>query len=68
MTISDFDRHHIYEILTGEGTWFGAMLIRLIEHADRENREKLRQVYPDYVEAFLEWDTKTGAYGGKEDP
>jgi hypothetical protein len=67
--ISDLDRNHIYEILTGHGDWFGAMLIRLIGHADGENREKLRQAYPDYMEAYLDWDRKTGAYANrKNDP
>lgn len=65
-TISAYDRTHVYEILTGNQTWFGAMLLRLIEHADKENREKLRQVFPDYVQAYTEWGTKTGAYANRK--
>ena len=52
MEPSDFDRAHISNILNGMGDWFGADLIRLIAHADAENRERLRQVFPEHVEAY----------------
>ena len=65
--ISEFDRHHVYEILTGHGDWFGAQLLRLIEKADSHNRELLRKGFPDYVQAFEDWDRKTGVYEGVED-
>ena len=65
--ISDHDRHHIYEILRGDGDWFGAQLIRLIGKADEENREAIRRGFPDFVEAFEMWDRKTGIYEGKHD-
>jgi hypothetical protein len=65
--ISEYDRTHIYEILQGHGTWFSAMLIRLIEHADTENREKLRQAYPEHVGAFEDWNQKTGLYANRKD-
>lgn len=54
--LSDFDRAHIKEILRGHGTWFTADLIRLIAHADSTNRETLRRVYPEVVEAFETWE------------
>ena len=53
--LSDFDKAHIQQILSGHGDWFSAMLIRLIGHADKVNREKLRQVFPEHVEAFEAW-------------
>lgn len=67
MTISEYDRHHVPEILLGNQDWFGAMLIRLIAKAQGENFEKLRQAFPGYVEAFLEWDKKTGIYANRKD-
>jgi hypothetical protein len=65
--ISDHDRTHIYEILKGHGDWFSAQLIRLIEHADTNNRELLRKAFPEHVDAFEAWYHKTGVYEGKED-
>jgi hypothetical protein len=53
--ISEYDRAHIREILAGHGDWFGADLLRLIMHADPNNREKLRLGFPDYVAAFEKW-------------
>ena len=66
-TISEFDRTHIYEILRGHGDWYGALLIRLFEKADSENRVRLAFVYPDYAQAFYDWDRKTGPYKGRHD-
>ena len=60
--ISEIDRHHIFEIVNGKGTWFGAELIRLISHADAENKAKLRLAFPDYVQAYEDWSHKTGPY------
>jgi hypothetical protein len=65
--ISEYDRTNIHEILQGHGTWFSAMLIRLIAHADSDNRERLRQAFPEHVQAYEDWDRKTGPYEGKED-
>lgn len=54
--LSDFDRQHMLEILSGEvGSWFSADLMRLIAKADGDNKELLRQVFPDHVEAYEEW-------------
>lgn len=63
MTLSQFDREHIDEILkddNGSGggerySNFDARLIRLIAHADYHNRELLHRVYPDVVEAYTDW-------------
>lgn len=52
---SDFDRDHIQDILCGYGDWFGADLLRLIAKADRQNREKIRQVYPVHVKVYEDW-------------
>lgn len=56
MLLSQYDKDHIQEILLGEGDWFTARLLRLIAKADWENREKLREVYPEAVEAFEAWE------------
>jgi len=53
--ISEHDKAHIEEIMKGHGTWFSAELLRLIAKADLTNRDKLRQVYPEHVEAYEEW-------------
>jgi hypothetical protein len=52
MTISEFDKKNVSHILSGHGDWFSARLLRLIMKADLTNREKLRQVYPEHVEAY----------------
>lgn len=55
-TLSKFDIDHIDEIIAGKlGDWFSADLLRLIRKADLENRELLRQVYPEHVAAYEEW-------------
>jgi hypothetical protein len=54
-TLSDFDKEHMADIVAGYGDWFSAELIRLINKADRGNKELLRQVFPDHVEAYERW-------------
>jgi hypothetical protein len=52
--LSDFDKAHVQEILWNRGNkydWFSAQLIRLINHSDPQNVEKLRTVYPEHVAA-----------------
>ncbi len=66
-TISDYDRHHIYEILIGDQSWFGAKLIRLISVADGENKAKLFSAFPDYVQAYDDWFFKRGIYANRKD-
>lgn len=60
-TLSQFDRVHLGDIIAGQGDWFSARLMRLIAHADAENRERLRLAFPDHVEAYEKW------YNGDED-
>lgn len=56
MSVSDYDRAHIKEIVFGgQGTWFTAHLLRLCAKADSSNLERLRVAFPDVVEAYLEW-------------
>ena len=47
--LSDFDKDRLTDILSGEGTWFSAMLLRLIAHADKDNRRKIAKVFPEDV-------------------
>lgn len=54
-TLSNYDRYHIGDIVAGSGDWFSAVLLRLIAKADLENRELLRKVYPEHVQAYEEW-------------
>lgn len=53
--VSDHDRENIDRIMGGYGDWFSARLIRLVAKADYQNRELLRQVFPDHVEAYEVW-------------
>lgn len=52
---SEFDKAHVSQILLGRGDWFGADLLRLIAHADAENRERLRMSFPAHVELYETW-------------
>lgn len=53
--LSDHAKEHIGDILAGEGTWFGAHVLRLIDKADADNRERIRKGFPKIVEAYEEW-------------
>ena len=55
MPLSEFDREHMADIITGEGDWFTAHLLRLIAKADLNNRARLRLAYPEEVEAYEQW-------------
>lgn len=55
MSLTDYDREHVGDIIAGDGTWFTAGLLRLCAHADRWNLERIRQGFPDVVEAFESW-------------
>lgn len=50
---STWDRENIHKIVGGHGNWFHAELLRLILHADNQNRALLRLGFPEEV-AFLE--------------
>ena len=56
-TMSNYDRQKIPEILAGEGTWFGAHLLRLIAKADQNNIELIRKGFPDQVKAVEDYRT-----------
>ncbi len=53
--VSDWDREHINEIMMGEGDWFSAKLLRLLQKADKETREQVRKGFPDHVRLYEEW-------------
>lgn len=53
--LSLYDRTHIAEIVAGQGDWFSAHLLRLIAKADDTNRLRLSLIYPDHVQAYLDW-------------
>lgn len=54
-SLSEFDRANVASIVSGMGDWFSCDLIRLIARADSVNREILRRVYPEHVEAVEKW-------------
>ena len=51
----DYDKAHVGDLLGGKRTWFTAQLLRLIAKADRDNRSKLRKVFPEQVQAVEEY-------------
>ncbi|KKL17797.1 hypothetical protein LCGC14_2481950 [marine sediment metagenome] len=53
--LSEYDRNHISDLVYGHGNWFSAHLIRLIIKADMQDRAKLKQAYPEHVEAVEKW-------------
>ncbi len=59
MSISDYDRRHVGEIVHGYGTWFTADLLRaldtLLPHADETNRARLIAAFPEEVAAYEAW-------------
>lgn len=59
MTISEYDKAHVEDILHGTGTWFTAELLRLCAKADRNNLELLRLGFPDVVSAYEKWRTNS---------
>ena len=48
--ISNYDKKYIDNILSGDGDWFTARLLRLISRADHNNLELLRKGFPEEVE------------------
>ena len=52
--MSEYDRTHVGLVMQ-EGDWFTADLFRLIDKADRENRERIRVAFPDEVAAYEAW-------------
>lgn len=55
MPLSQYDRENIGDIVAGHGTWFTAVLIRLIAKADVINRAGLAKAFPEEVEAYQRW-------------
>lgn len=58
--VSEYDRSAIHRILTGEGSWFTAHLLRLIARCDLQQRNNLATLYPDAVALYEEW-ARTGS-------
>lgn len=57
MPISKYDKENIGEILSGQGDWFTANLLRVISTADQNNRKKLYQGFPEEVDAICVFQT-----------
>lgn len=57
MGITNHDKEHIEAIIAGSyGDWFTAKLLRVIKHADFENRARLRLGFPDEVDAVYRYE------------
>jgi hypothetical protein len=55
--LTHHDKENIEDIIAGKhGDWFTAHLLRLIKKADHVNRDKLRRIWPDEVEAVERWE------------
>lgn len=61
MSLSQFDKENIGDIVAGHGSWFTAQLIRLVAKADVINRARLAKAFPEEVEAYKKW------YYGKQE-
>ena len=48
-------KFEIEQAFDNGGTWFTSQLLRLIDKADRLNREKLRMGFPAEVAAWERW-------------
>jgi hypothetical protein len=60
--LSEFDRRHIPDLLTGHGSWFTAHLLRLCAKADEQNLARLAEAFPNEVDAYLDWRSGRGYY------
>lgn len=64
--ISEFDRENVGAIISGEGDWFSAHLLRLIHASDVENQARLGALYPHHLAAYMAWDARRNSdYGPK---
>ena len=57
---SRFDLGNIESILAGEHDHFSAQLMRLVKRSDAENRARIRQIYPNHVDAVEMWERQRG--------
>lgn len=53
--ISEYDRSAVEEIMSGEGDWMSAQIMRLIAKADPVTREQFRLGFPDHVALYEAW-------------
>lgn len=53
--LTEFDIENVERLLMGDGDWFTARLMRLIAHADMENKERIRLGYPKEVALWESW-------------
>jgi hypothetical protein len=65
--MSQFDKENVKGILEGEGDWFTANLFRLIAKADKGNRAKLFDAFPDEVKVVHKYLTGKNYEGGWSD-
>ena len=65
--MSQFDKENVKGILEGEGDWFTANLFRLIAKADKGNRAKLFDAFPDEVKVVHKYLTGKNYAGGWSD-
>ncbi len=57
MTMSDFDKENVGQILSGQGTWFTAKLMRLVCESDSQCKEKMWHGFPEVVDAVHQFQT-----------
>lgn len=50
MSLSDWDREYIEEILRGKGNWFTARLLRLIFAVEPATRQRIAAEFPEEVQ------------------
>ena len=53
--VSEWDKKNIDSIMSGEGDWFSAQLLRMCSKADRDTLEQIRSGFPDHVALWESW-------------
>lgn len=57
MSMGDYDRVHVRDIIHGEGSWFTARLLRaldgLLPYADVSNKARLVAAFPEECAAII---------------
>ena len=56
-TMTKYDIESMADILGGHGEWFTAKLLRVISAADKNNKKKLYQGFPEEVDAVCVFQT-----------
>lgn len=60
--ITKWDEENIDAIMSGQGDWFSAQLLRMCGKADKATLEQIRAGFPDHVQLWEKWYYKDDYY------